>query len=271
MKIALIDYYLDEWHANNYQRFFDLTGSGLVVNSVYGMIDSHNGITNKEWAQKNKVALYSSVKEAVEQSEAVMILAPDDPQTHLHLCKEVFPHKKRVYIDKPFADSYTSALRIAEIGDKYGTEYFSSSSLRFASEFQGISIRNAEKVRVLGMGEPRLYAVHQLEILSALGARGAKSVKQIPCDNGHRYLIEYENLIGEINFCDAPEFSAEVMRDGAWCSLPKPTAYFENLTKNIAEFFQSGKSPVSLADTMEIAKITEAVLNAVIIGDKILI
>ena len=51
MKIGFIDYYLDEWHANNYpQMLREASGGEMEVVCAYGMIDHPNGgRTNEQW------------------------------------------------------------------------------------------------------------------------------------------------------------------------------------------------------------------------------
>ena len=50
-KIGFIDYYLDEWHANNYPKFIkDAVGDEFVIAYAYGEIDKPDGKTNREWA-----------------------------------------------------------------------------------------------------------------------------------------------------------------------------------------------------------------------------
>ena len=49
--IGFIDYYLDEWHANNYPDFIkSCAGDRYTVGCAYGKIDSPiGGMTNREW------------------------------------------------------------------------------------------------------------------------------------------------------------------------------------------------------------------------------
>lgn len=53
-KIGFIDYYLDEWHANNYPDFIKKQSCGRYeVCCAYGKIDSPiGGMTNEEWSKK---------------------------------------------------------------------------------------------------------------------------------------------------------------------------------------------------------------------------
>ena len=53
MKIGFIDYYLDEWHANNYPKFFsDASDGEITIGSAYGEIPSPiTGMTSEQWCE----------------------------------------------------------------------------------------------------------------------------------------------------------------------------------------------------------------------------
>ena len=61
IKVGFIDYYLDEWHANNYPEFIKESSNGRYeVCYAYGKIDSPiGGLTNACWAQKYGIELLS--------------------------------------------------------------------------------------------------------------------------------------------------------------------------------------------------------------------
>ena len=67
--IGFIDYYLDEWHANNYPKMLkDASEGKYEVCYAYGKIDSTiGGITNAAWAEKYGVELLSSIEEVIEK------------------------------------------------------------------------------------------------------------------------------------------------------------------------------------------------------------
>ncbi len=54
MKIGFVDYYLDEWHANNYPALIkEVSGGEMEVAYAYGHIDSPiGGMTTDEWCAK---------------------------------------------------------------------------------------------------------------------------------------------------------------------------------------------------------------------------
>ena len=110
-KIGFIDYFLDEWHANTYPSL--LAKHGFEVGYAYGEIDSPNGgMTSEEWAAANNCVLCKSIDELIEKSDYIVVLAPDNPETHVRLCEKPLKSGKPVYIDKTFANSREEAEKI---------------------------------------------------------------------------------------------------------------------------------------------------------------
>ena len=100
-KIGFIDYYLDEWHANEYPDFFKkAAGNEMEVYYAYGEIDSPNGMTNKQWAEKHNIELLDSIEELVEKSDYIVVLSPDNPENHVRLSEFALKSGKPVYIDE---------------------------------------------------------------------------------------------------------------------------------------------------------------------------
>jgi hypothetical protein len=51
-KIGFIDYYLDEWHANNYPRWIaesPVNTSGAALSFAWGERDSPGGVSSAGW------------------------------------------------------------------------------------------------------------------------------------------------------------------------------------------------------------------------------
>ena len=133
-KIGFIDYFLDEWHANNYPKFIkDAVGDEFVVAYAYGEIDSPNGQTNREWADSFGVELLGTIDEVIEKSDVLIVLSPDHPERHWDLCQKPFRSGKRVYVDKTFAPSKKIAedlVKLAESLNEQGWVSFDILSCR---------------------------------------------------------------------------------------------------------------------------------------------
>ena len=71
MNIGFIDYYLDEWHANNYPRLLsEATGGKMNVTLAYGHIDSPiGGRTTDKWCADMNIPRAASIEEVCEKSD----------------------------------------------------------------------------------------------------------------------------------------------------------------------------------------------------------
>ena len=131
IKIGFIDYFLDEWHANNYPKFIaQQFGDEFKVAYAYAEKDKEGGLTTDEWCEKFGVERCNTIAEVVEKSDCIIVLSPDNPERHLDLCREPLASGKRVYVDKTFAECYESGAKIFALAEKYGTPFFSSSDVR---------------------------------------------------------------------------------------------------------------------------------------------
>ena len=80
-KVGFIDYYLDEWHANNYPRWIKQFSNGeMEVAYAYGLIDSPlaGRRTNAQWSKDLEIPLVDSIEELIEKSDYLVVLSPDN-------------------------------------------------------------------------------------------------------------------------------------------------------------------------------------------------
>ena len=164
-KIGFIDYYLDQFHANNYPEMIKNASDGRYeVAYAYGMVDSKNGLTNREWSLKYGVELLDTIEEVVEKSDVLIVMSPDNPEMHEHLCELPLKSGKLVYVDKTFAPDRETALRIFANADAHSTPCYSSSALFYASELDDINSDNVYKVYSRGPGVYDIYSIHRLNL-----------------------------------------------------------------------------------------------------------
>ena len=111
MRIGFIDYYLDEWHANNYPKMFKEASDGeMQVSCAYGMIDSPiGGLTNDAWCEKMGIPRAHTIEEVIAGSDALVVLSPDNCEMHETLCPLPLASGKPTYIDKTFAPDGAAA------------------------------------------------------------------------------------------------------------------------------------------------------------------
>lgn len=123
----------------------------------------------------------------------VVLLESVDGSQHLAQALPVFKTGKPVFIDKPLAHDLVDAMAIEELGRRYGTPWFSSSSLRFQQVLQD-AVKEDQLGAIIGcdafsqsrFGPGHLdlawYGVHGVEMLYTVMGRGCESVTRVQTD-----------------------------------------------------------------------------------------
>lgn len=266
-KIGFIDYYLDEWHANNYPEFFkNAAGDTMEVCYAYGEIDSPlpGGMTNKEWSEKYGIPVVDSIAELIEKSDYIIVLAPDNPETHVRLTELALQSKKPVYIDKTFSLVKADALHMFENANAHNTPCYSSSSLYFSDELQNTDKAGITKITSTGSGKFEIYLIHQVEQLIYLMGYDAKRVMYLAEGNCASLLIEFDNnRFAKAEFFPYADFALTVGygdKNAEYKAIQSD--YFGNCIRAMAAFFESGKPPVPQAQTIAVVSVLEAGIQA---------
>lgn len=263
-KIGFIDYYLDEWHANNYpQMIKDACGDEMAVCYAWGKIDAPGGRTNKQWAETYGVELLGSMEEVIEKSDYLILLSPDNPEMHEELALLPTASGKRLYIDKTFAPDAATAKRIFERADKYGTPCYSSSALHFSEELQNVKKEDVEYISSFGSGDYEIHSIHQIEQIAVLMGGGAESVMYTGTEKFPSFKIRFSGA----RYADAVlmpgRFRMHIgYRDGKAADYTVESPFFAHFIENMLEFFRTGEIPVSHSQTVEVIAIREASIRA---------
>ena len=180
IKIGFIDYYLDEWHANNYPKFIaQQFGDEFKVAYAYAEKDKEGGLTTDEWCAQFGVERCATIAEVVEKSDCIIVLSPDNPERHLDLCREPLASGKRVYVDKTFALTKDIAKEIVAIGEANNTPFFSTSALRFSNELADVPREGICFINSRGPGRFDTYAIHQIEPIVVLMGSEVKRILSV--------------------------------------------------------------------------------------------
>lgn len=268
-KIGFIDYYLDEWHANNYPKWIKeaaaKTGLNWDVAYAWAEQDKPGGMSSREWCDTHNVQWLTSVEELAEQSDAIIVLSPDHPEHHERLADLALRSGKRVYIDKTFSPDLASGIRMFELAESFKTPMFSSSALRFAKELEAYPDGNVNRgsiaaVMTTGPGQFANYAVHQLEMIVKVMGCGAERVKSLSNDHSRLLVIDYpEGTQASLSQMANAPFQIGIQLnegDGIYCT--ECSDIFPRLIENILRFFETGKPPVPKEETLEIMALLEA-------------
>ena len=267
-KIGFVDYFISEWHANNYPAWIDRIGAemGVDYKVAYAWAELEtspvDGITTAEWCEKFGAEPCATIDELCEKSDVIVILSPSNPETHLRYAEAVLKHGKRTYIDKTFAPDSAVAKEIFAIGEKYGTPFFSTSALRYATELDAVDAPDSLLVTGGGSNLPE-YFIHLGElVVKKMGA--VKSVKATA--NGSQWIIQAKTASGKdatMIWGASMPYGAYMTKSGkeTWKSLKSP--FFDGLIADMLNFFETGKASFDCAETLEVISLRDAALAAV--------
>lgn len=261
-KIGFIDYYISEWHANNYPNWIKEINDEYCVAYAWAEIDVSpvDNITTDEWCEKFGAEKCETIQELCEKSDYIVILSPAFPEKHLEYAKVALTYGKTTYIDKPFSDSGENAEKIYEIASKYSTPIFSSSALRYADELKDVTGRLAVSTRGSGRSIEE-YIIHQAEMLVKTIGIGATEMKSFTMPDGQCiFMIKYpDERRGCIHYSKTNfSFSIAYEQDGATIFTSIKSDFFKNLTRDILRFFDTNEPSFAPAETIEVSRITAA-------------
>ena len=270
--IGFIDYYISEWHADNYPGWIKETCEkiGLDYKVTYAWakkdISEYNGKTTDEWCEEFGIEKCLTVKELCEKSDYIIILSPSNPEQHLSLVQETFPYAqgKRIYIDKTFAPDYKAAKEIYDLAEKYNIKFFSTSALRYASELNNLS--NVKSVITTGGGgNMPEYIIHQIEMIVKLLKETGKSLKAEKIgDNQYSVNLLFSND-KQATMLFSPGYPFTLMAqdiNGEPNYVAVTSDFFKSLIADILRFFETGEISFDAKQTLEVMKIREAVISA---------
>lgn len=260
--IGFIDYFLDEWHANNYPAWFkEESGGRITVDYAYGAIDSPlGGRTTERWCSDMGIQRCQTIEELIEKSDYIIVLSPDNPEQHWDLCQLPLRSGKRVYVDKTFAPTAQIARDLIALAKENKTPMFSTSALRFAKERMELPEKEAEMVVLTGPGQPENYLIHQIEPMVAILKERALGVMCTKAGSTASYTVCFENgkkgyahLLGGGNFTATVKYT-----DGTIATYDNATETFQRLIQVMLHFFETGEVGVDERETLWIAEILEA-------------
>lgn len=260
--IGLVDYFIDEWHSNNYIVWINELcrekGYDFEVKYAWSETEIFEGkLSTDMWCKQNNIEKCNSIEELCKKSDYIMILAPVNPEKHLLYAKTVLKYGKRTYIDKTFAPDLDEAKAIFQLGKENNCSFFSTSALRYATEL--CEFNNKKDISITGGGRSfNEYIIHQIEMLVKLMGIGADEVKVSNIDANRVCTIKYKN--GEtaaLNYSPTNAFT--VTADGVKREINSD--YFKILLDNILNFFTYGALPFESLQTLEVIAIRDALLK----------
>lgn len=267
-KIGFVDYYISEWHANNYPAWIKAAAEkiGAEFEVAYAWAEKDvslfDGKTTDEWCAAYGIQKCETVEELCEKSDCIMILAPSDPETHLGYAEKVLKYGKRTYIDKTFAPDFETAKKIFALGEEYHAPFFSSSALRYSAALADLS--DTKTVTTFGGGSNFAeYAVHQAEMVIAALKKEPLAVKAEA--QGKQYILTVQLDGAEATMVyspDLPYAMSSENKNGERVYKTSGKGHFPALIEDILRFFETGEISFDTQETLSVMKLREAAIKA---------
>ena len=265
-KIGFIDYYLDEWHANNYPAWIKEASNGeMEVAYAWGKIPSpHSGMTSREWCEKYGIACCDTLEELIEKSDCLIVLSPDNCEMHEELCRLPLASGKLTYVDKTFAPDLDTARRIFAMANAGKTPCYSTSALRFASEYGTVCKEQITAINCWGPSGFETYSIHQLEPLMMLMGVAAEKVLYTEAENWYQLLVAFaDGRQGSISgYRTGSPFMMNIAGKESSQLIRVESDFFHNFIVELVKFFRTGVVEVSHEETLRIMAVRGAGLKA---------
>ena len=217
------------------------------------------------------VEIFGSIDELAAGMDAFFLESVDGRQ-HLEQFRVLVKYGKPVFIDKPLACSTDEAAEIAALATRTETPVMTASSIRFG---QGISGLRAEGEKVWAceaFGPMQFpadyppyfwYGIHSAEVLFSYMGKGCKAVRTLHREQSTLILGEWEDgRVGTVHGTrfEGGTFGATVFTDkgvkhGLVASDPP---YYALMLKEVVPFFETGRSPIDLSESLEIVAFLDA-------------
>lgn len=263
-KIGFVDYYISEWHANNYPAWIDAAGSDYKVTHVWAELDTSplDGVTTDKWCADYGTKKCATIDELCTECDAIIILAPSNPEKHLPYAKEVFKYGKPTYIDKAFAPNLDEAKEIFALAEKYSVPFFSTSALRYADELA--SFFDSKNTIITGCGRnfPE-YGIHMIEMAVKILGESITDTSVV-CQGNHRICYLSTEGGKQATLVYAPKLPYSISGedvDGKPIYEKVESEFFRKLLCDIVRFFDEKTVSFDIAQTLEVIRIRDELLS----------
>ena len=237
-------------------------GGSPDIPSSIGRVEEYTA----ELRDKYGVKIHDTIEQVCAEVDGVLIESVDG-RPHLAQAKLVIAAGKPLYIDKPLGGTLRDALEILRLAEAAQVPLFTSSSLRFAKGTQAVRAGSLGRVQRAETTSPAhlephhpdlyWYGVHGCESLFTVMGTGCERVERRTTSEG---LIE---VAGQWQggrtgiFRESKAYSGMARGEKG----EAPVGAFDGygpLVVEIVKFFQTRRSPVPKAETIELFAFMEA-------------
>ena len=192
--IGIVDYYLDQYHAENYPKWIrEASGGEMTIAYAWAKVDKPGGKSNRQCCQETGIELLDSIEEVIDRSDCLIVMSPDNPEMHEELCRLPLASGKPTYVDKTFAPDRETAQRIIQMAKEGNTPFFSTSALRYSKEYAALKKEGIEFICSRGPGMFENYGIHQIEPIICLMGAGIEKIMYVGNGNTPSFVLKYRD------------------------------------------------------------------------------
>ena len=212
------------------------------------------------------------------------VLVVDDTgggASHAELARPFLEAGLPTFIDKPMTLEIGDAVALFDLAEERGAPLMSSSALRYAAEVIDLQSRLAEigpisSIVSVGPGDWYYYGVHAVEMYQTILGGGASAgwVQRHAFDQRDVVVVGYDH---------GPSVVVETLRDASYvfhltvygangwtdCDVTDHHAFYRNLMAAALEMAQTGRSPVSRAQTLDVLGVLQAGVRSAETGARV--
>ena len=240
-------------------------GGSPDIESSWSRVDDYT----KQLQDEFGVKIVPTIEELCQQVDAILIESVDG-RPHLEQARPVIKARKPLFIDKPVAGSLRDAIEIYRLAKEAKVPVFSSSSYRFYNSMVEVKNANVGEIRsVISYGPAHLephhpdlfwYGVHPTEALFTILGTGCETVARATTPDTDIITGTWSGgRVGTLHALRKGPTPHKVIVFGTKAvAEQKGSGDYAPLVREIVKFFQTGVSPVSPEETIELFAFMEA-------------
>lgn len=258
MQVGFLDYQFTNYHMKKFLELLrgDVGKGSVAVSLGWELSRTEEG---KSWCEENHIKYCDSVDEVIDKSDAIIALAPNNPEQHLALTRVALQAGKPVFLDKTLAETPDDSQQILTLAHKHKTPIMSASSLRFATELDEFdNLGLPETVFARGLGKFPVYAIHTLTMalrffgpdIQRVIDTGEDGTRLVTLDDGKRRAsVEVRD---SKNPYETTPWQVGVRTGGMYrvATVKDFDGFYANLMKKVLEFFTTGQSAIAPAEML---------------------
>jgi predicted dehydrogenase len=240
-------------------------GGSPDIESSWSRVEGYT----KELQEQHGVKIVSTIEELCQQVDAVLVTSVDG-RPHLEQARPVIKARKPLFIDKPIGGSLRDAIEIFRLAKEAKVPVFSSSSYRYYPSMVEVKKTDVGEIRsVISYGPAHLephhpdlfwYGVHPTEALFTILGTGCETVVRATTPDTDIITGTWSGgRLGTLLALRTGPTPHKVIVFGTkGVAEQKGSGDYAPLIREVIKFFQTGVSPVSPEETLNLFAFMEA-------------